>query len=250
MSLKQTGVPVGGFLAGLVMPPIAVATSWRVAFGVGAAAALAVAASSLLLRGAPVLAAPHRAQVTGGPSRRERWVIGAYGLVMAGTQWAFLAYLVLFLTDGGAFGLQEAGLVLALATGTSVGGRLVWGWLSDRSGRRVATLTGASAVAAAALALLAGGVPDAVVWPVAALAGATLVGWNGVFHALLADRAGAGAIGRLSGQVMAHVFLGAVVVPPLLGLASELTDSWAVLWALAAGLVGAAGFMLRAGVRA
>jgi MFS family permease len=128
-------------------------------------------------------------------------------------------------------------------------GRLLWGWISDRRGRRVVVLAGVSLVSAAALALLASGVSAAAVWPLAALAGATLVGWNGVFHALLADRAGAGGIGRLSGQVMALVFLGAVIVPPLLGAASELADSWTLLWALAAALVAAAGALLWLGVR-
>ena len=58
-----------------------------------------------------------------------------------------------------------------------------------------------------------------------------------------------GGIGRLSGQVMALVFLGAVIVPPVLGVASELADSWTLLWALAAALVAAAGAVLWLGVR-
>jgi MFS family permease len=249
MSLKQTGVPIGGFLAGLVLPPIAVAVSWRAAFGVGALLALAVAASTRLLRGAAVLSAPAEAGNRGGPSRRERWVIGVYGLVMAGTQWVFLTYLVLYLTERRGFGLERAGLVLAAATACSVGGRLGWGWLSDRSGRRVGVLVGTSGVGAAALAMFAAGVSGPAVWPVAILAGTTLVGWNGVFHALVADHAGPGAIGRLSGEVMAFVFAGSTIAPPVLGLVSDRSDSWTLLWALAAGLVVAAAVLLRAGIR-
>jgi hypothetical protein len=107
----------------------------------------------------------------------------------------------------------------------------------------------ASAIAVATLALLAAGVGGAAIWPLAAVTGAALVGWNGVFHALLTYRAGPGAVGRLSGEVMAVVFAGSVVLPPLIGLASEQTDSWTLLWALAAGCVAAAGIVLRAAVR-
>jgi MFS family permease len=249
MSLKQTGVPVGGFLAGLVLPPIAVALSWRWAFGFAVLVVLVTAASTALLRGASVLRVSARGDDHTEPSRRERLVIAFYGFVMAGIQWVFLTYFVLYLTDNQGFSLQLAGVALALATAFSVGGRLFWGWLSDHRGRHVDVLLCASAIAVATLALLAAGVGGAAIWPLAAVTGAALVGWNGVFHALLTYRAGPGAVGRLSGEVMALVFAGSVVLPPLIGLASEQTDSWTLLWALAAGCVAAAGIVLRAAVR-
>jgi MFS family permease len=250
MSVKQTGVPIGGFLAGLALPPLAVWLSWRYAFGVAAAAALAVAASTVLLRGAARLRTPVADHGGRGPDRRDRLAIGFYGFVMAGTQWVFLAYVVLYLSESRGFSLQRAGLVLSVATAVSVAGRLFWGWVSDRPGSRVASLLGASAIGLAMLCLLAIGIPDAAVWPVAALTGAALVGWNGAFHALVADLAGPRSIGRLSGEMMAVVFAGAVVVPPLLGFVSEALDSWSTLWASAAIVVGLAALVLWAGVRA
>jgi MFS family permease len=249
MSVKQTGVPVGGFLAGLVLPPIAILVSWRFAFAFAAVTALAAAGSTALLQGAAVLRSSGRAHVETGPSRRERISMGFYGFVMAGAQWVFVTYLVLYLTDGRGFSLQAAGLVLALAMAVSVAGRLFWGWLSDRPGRRVSALLGAAALALAMLALIAGGIGGAGLWPVAALTGAALVGWNGAFHALIADRAGAGGIGRLSGEMMAVVFAGCVVFPPLLGFLSEALDSWTVLWAGTAAGVALAGVGLLAGSR-
>lgn len=249
MSVKQTGVPVGGFLAGVVLPPIAVWTSWRFAFAFAAVTALAVAGSTAFLQGAAVLRPTGPADVESGPSRRERISMGFYGFVMAGAQWVFVTYLVLYLTDGAGFSLQAAGLVLALAMAVSVAGRLFWGWLSDHPGRRVSSLLGATALALAMLALIAGGIGGAAVWPVAALTGAALVGWNGAYHALIADRAGAGGIGRLSGEMMAVVFAGCVVFPPLLGFLSEALDSWTVLWSATAAAVALAGVGLLAGSR-
>jgi hypothetical protein len=98
------------------------------------------------------------------------------------------------------------------------------------------------------LVLLAAGVGGPAVWPICVVTGAALVGWNGVFHALVADRAGPGSLGRLSGETMTWVFGGAVVVPPLLGLVSERADSWTPLWALAAGLTLLAALVLLAGL--
>jgi MFS family permease len=249
LSIKQTGVPAGGFLAGLVLPPVALALSWRWAFGVLAALALAVAASTWAVRGARVLSGGGSESGPPALGRRERITIAFYGLVMAGTQWSFLTYLVLYLTDGEGFSLREAGLALSLATACSVGGRVVWGWLSDRPGRRVPVLLLASGVAVAMLSLLAAGMPGAALWPIAGATGAALVGWNGVFHALLAERAGPGSLGRASGEVMAFVFSGAVVIPPALGAISEGTSSWTALWALAAGLAALAAIVLRLGLR-
>jgi hypothetical protein len=111
-------------------------------------------------------------------------------------------------------------------------------------------MVGAAGVAVAMLALLAGGVRGAAVWPVAALTGAALVSWNGAFHALVADRAGRGGIGRLSGEMMAVVFGGSVCLPPLLGFLSEELDSWTLLWAIAAAVVALAAGGLWLGTRA
>ncbi|MFN8185527.1 MAG: MFS transporter [Gaiellales bacterium] len=249
MSIKQTGVPIGGFLAGLVLPSVAIAAGWRAAFGVAAAFALAIAVWGLRLRGAAVLRGRGEERREDGLPLRERLGISVYGALMAGTQWVFLTYLVLYLTDAERLSLHLAGAALAVATAASVAGRLAWGWLSDRRGKRTAVLVAASGAAAAMLALLAAGAGGPAVWPIVAVTGAALVGWNGVFHALIADRAGPGRLGRLSGETMTFVFGGAVVVPPLLGLISERTDSWTLLWALAAALAVLSALVLVAGLR-
>ena len=81
--------------------------------------------------------------------------------------------------------------------------------------------------------------------PIVAVSGFAIVGWNGAYHALLADRAGPGRVGRMSGDALAIVYGGPVVLPPLLGLVVDATGSWRVLWLVCAALVGAAAIMLR-----
>ena len=55
LSIKQSGVPVGGLLAGLVLPPIAIAYGWQWALVAAVCLLAAVAVSARLLRNAAVL---------------------------------------------------------------------------------------------------------------------------------------------------------------------------------------------------
>ena len=249
LSLKQSGVPLGGLLAGIVLPPVAVAFGWRWAFGIAVAVCLVAAALTPLLRNAAVLrSAP------GGPrgparGRRRLLVLGAFGFVMSGTQWTFLTYLSLYLTSAHGFSLAEAGLALAIAQALGAAGRLLWGHLSDAEGRRIQILLAMAGLALVSLALLASDPGTAAIWPVVAVSGFAIVGWNGAYQALVAERAGPGQVGRASGEALFFVFGGAVVLPPLLGLLADATGSWQPLWAVAAAAVAVAGIGLWAGLR-
>lgn len=248
MSVKQAGMPAGSFLAGIVLPSVAVGLSWRWAFALTGIVAVAVASFAGPLRRSGSIDRAGRGGAGIGrdvaPPRHTWWVLGAFGFLMAGGQWAFLAYLVLYLTDSRGFGHAEAGAVLAAATAASVGGRMLWGWVSDRPGWRSRSLVGAATIASIGCALLAAGLPGAAVWPAAMLTGAALIGWNGAFLGLVADRAKRGTVGHASGIVMTIVFAGAVGSPPLFGYISQATDTWWVLWALAGGGAALAGLVL------
>jgi MFS family permease len=181
--------------------------------------------------------------------RRRLIVVGAFGFVMSGTQWTFLTYLSLYLTGIHGFSLAEAGLALAMAQFLGAAGRLLWGHLSDAPGRRVNILLAMACLALVSLALLASDPGAAAIWPVVAVSGFAIVGWNGAYHALVAERAGPGKVGRASGEALFFVFGGSVAVPPLLGLLADATGSWQALWAVAAAAVGLAGVGLWAGLR-
>lgn len=246
MSVKQAGMPIGSFLAGLVLPSVAGWLSWRWAFLLTGLVAIAVAATTgPLRRTATIDAAGGTAGRDSAPPRRTWIALGAFGFLMAGGQWSFLSYLVLYLNEGRGFSHAAAGIALAAATACSVAGRLLWGWLSDRPGWRARSLMLAAVLATVGCALLAADLPVAVVWPVAALTGAALIGWNGAFLGVIADRAARGTVGHASGTVMTMVFAGAVAVPPLFGYISQATDRWEPLWALTAGCAATAGLLLK-----
>jgi MFS family permease len=249
LSLKQSGVPLGGLLAGVVLPSVAVAFGWRWAFGLAVAVCLVAAATTPLLRNAAVLRSRAGRPAVPGPGRRHLVAVGIFGFVMSGTQWTFLTYLTLYLTGERGFSLARAGLALALAQGLGAAGRLLWGHLSDAHGRRVRILLTMASLALASLALLASDPGSAAMWPLIAVSGFAIVGWNGAYHALVAERAGPGGVGRASGDALFFVFGGAVALPPLLGLLADATGSWQALWAAAAAVVAVAGVTLWAGLR-
>ncbi len=248
LGLKQSGVPLGGLLAGIVLPPVALAYGWRVSVGLASVLCGLAAVGVLLIRNARSLvqpAAPHRR----GIERRQITALGTFGFVMAGSQWAFLTYLVLFLTEELHFGLAFAGLALALAQGLGVCARLIWGWLSDVSGKRLEVLLLMAAMQIVALELLAVLPVQAAVWPMIGLAGLSVVGWNGAFYGLVAETAGPGRLGQATGRALVLIFAGSVIFPPLLGALVDAVDSWRLLWALCGGLVAIAAIVLWTGLR-
>jgi MFS family permease len=248
MSLKQAGMPAGSFLAGLILPSVAEWLSWRWAIALTGVVALAVAAFSGPLRRTGSIDRGSGRSAIGrdeAPPQRTWWALGAFGFLMAGGQWCFLGYLVLYLHDERGFSHPAAGAALAVGTACSVGGRLVWGWVSDRPGWRARSLMMASVLGTIGCSLLAADLPRPLIWPVVALTGAALIGWNGAFLGVVADRAKRGTVGHASGTVMTIVFAGAVAVPPLFGWLSEVADAWTLIWGLAAGFAACAGIALK-----
>ncbi|WP_135466205.1 MFS transporter [Crenalkalicoccus roseus] len=227
-AVKQTGVPLGAALAGLLLPSVALWLGWRAA-ALLAAAALALAALGLAaFRPAwdaerdP--AAPLRGG-TGGALAELRaqpglTALAIIGALFAAIQLALGAYAVTMLVEEFGWGTVAAGAAAALVQGAGAVARLVWALLADRwrAGLAVLALIGlASAVTAALL-------PLATAWPVAAVLaligalGFSAAGWNGVLIAEAARMARAGRAGVATGGVLACTFAGVVAGPSLFAL--------------------------------
>jgi MFS family permease len=231
MGIKQTGVTIGGAAAGLCLPRISAATSWRVAFAVCAFVALAVAVSALVRK---------TATGTGPLILKEdvvpvgRFELAFYGFAMSGIQAALFTYLTVYLVDERSFSPAIAGDGFAVTLGAATLGRLLWGIMADRQGRRRSVLRAAAGGSLLMLALIPV-VPGAAIWLVLAAAGLSAAGWNGVFQAIVAEAAGARGVSRASGFALFFMYAGSIVVPPLLGLALT-RNLWELLWWLAAAI--------------
>jgi predicted MFS family arabinose efflux permease len=220
-SLKQTGVPAGGALAGVLVPPMVLAWGWRgAALALGAACLVVTCALQPLRsrldgdrdrahRPGRDLAGPLRLVLNNPDMRRLAFLAGAFSAV----QMSFIAYLVTFLVEVVRLDLVAAGVVLAVAQVAGMAGRILWGSVSG-------TLI-------TARWLLCG---------VALIFGGTAIGWNGVMLAELARIAPPGKAGMATGGSIFITFAGVVISPAL----------FSVL--LVTGLGYVAGFWMLAGI--
>ena len=231
-SIKQTGVPLGGVIAGLMVPPLVL---WGGAVG----ALWGIAALCVL---AAVGALPLAPEIDRGHDRAAPWptpgqmlapvrfvathaVLRAVALcsfVFSMVQVSFTSYLVSFLTADLHWTLAAAGAALAASQVAGVISRIVWGFVSDRLlGPRRMLLLLALGMAACALLmpLLAPATPALLVLVLLCAFGATAVGWNGVYLATVARVAPSGQAGTATAGTLFFTFFGVVIGPPIFGTA-------------------------------
>jgi predicted MFS family arabinose efflux permease len=250
IGLKQIGLPGGGALGALMMPPLALAFGWRVAVAFSAAvvAGLALLTWALyrdLPEPAPAGPARTRSSFWTVLANRDLGLVGVSTLIFAGVQTVFLSFLVLYLRDVVELPLVVAAKYLVAAQASGVAGRVLFGLLSDRifGGQRriVLAIAGLGSIGCAVLlAGIAPGTGPALLVPLAAGVGFFGVGWNGVQHTLMAELAGPRAAGTAVGLGLAISSLGVTVCPPVFGLLVEQVGGYGFAWGtLAAGMVAA-----------
>ncbi len=258
-SVKQTGVPLGGALAGALVPTLVLAFGWR-------GASLAVAA---LCTATAVFLQPLRASLDADRDRGQRLGgnplfplrlvladrvlrrLAFLSFLFSAVQMCLIAYLVTYLVEAVNLDLVGAGIVFAAAQTAGVLGRILWGALSGVliTARRMLALLGVMmAAAAVATALFAPGWPFAAILAVSVLFGATAIGWNGIYLAEFARLAPPGQAGLLTGGSLFVTFAGVVVAPPLFGAWVALSGSYGSGFvALAALALAGAALMARTG---
>lgn len=255
-SIKQTGVPAGVALSGAVLPSLAHATGWRTALWALALTGVIVAFAAqavqpaldrerggrLSLRAALAPLAHLRT-----PALRQTATIG---LAYSATQVCLTSFLVVYLTAALHYPLVTAGLALSVATVAGVAGRIGWGLVADRwlAPRTTLAVIGATAAACSiALAFAQATWPVTACLVLAALFGATAIGWNGVQLALVARLAPRGEAGVVTGAVGFVTFGGVVAGPPLFALLASLAAGYRVSFAvLALVSAGAAAWLVKA----
>lgn len=247
-SLKQTGVPIGGALAGIVVPALILAGEWQ-------SAALAVSAACWLLA---LLLQPYRAAVDHAPHADRplkpaglleplRFVLGhprlrEMGLASAaysGMQACLSTFLVVYLHQRIGFSVQVAGAALAAAMTAGIIGRIALGVIADQW-LKPRLLLGIIGLTMSASALLTAGFhsswPQPAVFFVSFVYGASAIGWNGVYLSEVARIAPAGKAGSATGASLAMTYAGVVVLPALFWAIVSLTGSYAAAYSAAGAL--------------
>ena len=255
-SIKQTGVPAGTALAGLVVPPLALLAGWRVAALVMALACLLVAWAAQSLRATLDAGRTPGAAPAGSGLRAALRVVArtpglralaAVSFVYAGMQMCVASFMVAYLVSAPGLSLVEAGLGLTSASVAGVVGRIAWGALADRWQRPrglLAALGGLMALASLAAAAIAPSWPLPAVLLVCAALGATAIGWNGVYLAEVARVARPGEAGLATGGCLFFTFAGVVVGPHLFGVLERASGSYVASFIAAAAVCSATGAAL------
>ena len=235
-SLKQTGAPLGGLLAGLLVPALLQAGSWR--FAVIALAGASLGLAGLLLpfgRRTDHAAARHAAAAA--PSDWLRPILALLRLphlrrmvtasfCYAAMQLCLGTFLTVYLVQRLGLSLPRAGLVFGISQAGSAVGRLLWGYVADRCGAPLLVFILLGVGMAAATVLVVSFTPAWPLWAMALVAagyGATAMGWNGVLLAEVARLAPPGETRALTGAVMSVNFFGVLVGPLLFTLVLHLT---------------------------
>lgn len=232
-SIKQTAVPAGLLMAGLLGPLLTGIWGWRGALLAGAAGCLVFA----------ILLQPMRAKFDGDRVQTRAFSLSDFGMTLGvetrdrelralsmacfafnGVQMVFIAFFVIYLTTLG-YSLVTAGTVFSVAAFFAVPGRILWGWVGSvyTSPR---TVLGWLALGMAGCSLLLGLTGPS--WPlplialIAALLSVTALSWHGVLLAEAARLAPEGMRGSATGGVLSFGQTGALLVPlcyaALLGL--------------------------------
>jgi MFS family permease len=237
-STKQTGVPIGVALAGLLMPLGLATIGWRataVALGV-ACVVTALAVQPAVRRLEPPRMAPPQegslrllVLVWRQPGLRA---MSLASLAFATTQQVFVTFLVSMLNLGLGWSLAAAAGLLAASQVASGVARIAFGVVGDRWIKPWRVLVGlglAMALGCIALGALALGWRDAPLGVVAAASmacAATAMGWNGVFFAALAQRVSRADLPRISGATQFFTFGGGMAGPLLFGEAVRAGAGW------------------------
>ncbi|MGE0658300.1 MAG: MFS transporter [Reyranellaceae bacterium] len=239
-SIKQTGVPLGGIIAGSIMAPLVVFIGWQGATLALAGACLVLVAVLQPVRGRFDVERPSTARPTlrqlftplrtvwGIPDLRRLSIIS---VSFSAIQVCVTTYLVIFLIDRTGAGLIAAGLVLTVTQIAGVTGRVFWGSVADVTRRPrllLAMLAILMTLGAVALAFVDGGWPHWALLIVVVVLGGTAIGWNGVVLAEVARLAGPGKAGEITGGAAVFMFAGPLLGPALFGLILVVSQSYAL----------------------
>ena len=243
MGVKQSGGQLGVLVAGLVLPAIAVAVSWRVSLVSGIV--IPIVGLVLLLTVVP----PDRpgAGRAGGAATIAPFdstvlrQIGLVGFAMGAGVSAVFGFLPLYAQEEVGMSSTAAGAVVSLMAFVGVGSRILWGRQSERAlhfSEPFALLALLSIGATAAIAA-ASTVGSVVLWIGAAAAGASLEAWNSVGNLAVVTLVDLQHAGTASGLVMLGFLLGGALSPFAFGYLVDISG-YGAAWTLVASCFAAA----------
>jgi MFS family permease len=240
LGVRQTGIPLGGLIATATLPSLAHVAGWRWAL-VAAGAITAVFVLPLLRVD---LERGTGARSRGPSPGRDRDVrlLTLWGSLVVVGQYALLAFLALDVHDATGRSLASASVLVVVAQITGILGRLGWGALSDHGDKprrkpMLLVLTSAGLVAALLLVAVPRTAPFGVLMAVAALAGASLVGFQGLWVTMLAEISPPDRVGATTGFAITFTVTSVTLTPPVLGAVADAAGTYRAVWVVLSALL-------------
>jgi MFS family permease len=257
-SIKQTGVPVGSLIGGLLVPALLGFVFYSAAVGrtirlgtYGSAFAIALIVFAVAIALQPLRAYfdrerdPRSRLAISDLSQTLRLVLTNYPLrdiafsafAFGGLQSMFAGFFILYLIDGLGYSETEAGTIFALSSLSAIVGRILWGilggaWVSARA--LMAGIGLFAAIAALLMAMIDRSWSAGGITAVAVLYNVTALSWHGILLAETARLAPPDKVGGVTGGVLAFTSVAMMIYPAVYGGLLAYTGSYAIGFALGA----------------
>jgi sugar phosphate permease len=236
LGVRQTAIPVGGFVGALVLPPIAHAGGSRAAFFfLAGLCAVGAVVGAAVLRDRDAGEEPEVASIGRTLVDRRLWRLSLGSGLYLYAQLAVIGFAVLFLHDEHGLSEGRAALVIAASQVVAAVLRIAAGRWSDVVRSRVEPLLTIGLAISAAVAVTAAFTrgPLWLLLPAIALAGGLSMAWNGLSFTAAAELTGPVRSGSAIG--LQQTVLAAVgVVSPVVFAASVSRTSWMAAFGVAA----------------
>lgn len=244
--IKQSGVQIGAFLGGILLPIFASLWSWRAAILIFLAMPLAGLVGMIGRSDPATREERNEARSEGVLPKTVRW-IAIYGFISGLASQAIIGFLPLFANENLGWSEPAAGALISVVGLTGVFARLYWPRRAERSaghGRVLRLLAWMTAGTAILLWLASVDVVSGwVLIPAALLLGAGAVAWNAVGMLAVMDLSPHGLVGKGTGLVLFGFLSGLAIGPPLLGFSVDTLGTYGPGWLVTAGLFVFAGFI-------
>ncbi len=238
-SIKQTAVPAGLLIAGILAPQFTEWTGWRTTMLITAAACFVFA---IILQPLRKVFDDDRV-----PTRTFKFsdFKSTFNAVLAtprlralsfaclafnGAQTVITAYFVVYLTTIG-YTPVAAGFMFSIAVAIAIPGRILWGWIGSRYVSPRVVMAGLSlgmAGSAGLLALCDAGWPALAVGMVSCLISVTALSWHGILLAETARASPEDMRGGVTGGVLSFGQVGALALPVAYSGLLDTTGSYGI----------------------
>ncbi len=238
-SVKQTGTPMGGMLAGLLLPPLIAFYDWRLALAAIAAIPLITLLGLQLIRngldddrdpGARIDLAGIIDALRLVVTSRPLLTLAIAGYFFTFAQLALLSFIVVFLVQAKGLDTAVAGGVFAIIHGSAIPARIAWGAMAGRFVSSWFLLGLIGLMMSASIVAMSYFDQTWPFWRTAIVAVGLGVSTNGVLGLLLSEfarLAPPNKVGEATGGGQFFLFFGIVSGPPLFGLVVELGGGYA-----------------------